>query len=186
MAQLVYSAELVGIDQTFEFSYARFLYLKSPDLPDWSTGGDFVEVDCQLLVKLDGDLWRLVDGVPIQLTTREVYPIPTELARSTLKVVLLGDVNDPVNLEIWVDQSGYLVSGWPLNVPLRFEFTPSVGQVDFVLPNWSGINQAQTTVYLNGVLADDTVDYQWGVTALEWLGVILEPTDQLTVLVVMG
>lgn len=105
------------------FSNTAYLYCIAPDRPDWSVTGDFIEVDCALLVTVAPGIQRQVSVPQGYISTREPLLIPEQLACSNLQLVL--DAGIPVLLEVWAVPRPDVVSellDWP-------DFT-DLGQVD--------------------------------------------------------
>lgn len=97
----IFAGPLVPWQQNFteKFSGAAYLYCIAPDRPDWSLTGDFIEVDCALLVEPTPGILR---QVPIEagfISTREPLLIPVALMGSTLQLVM--SAGQSVVLEIF-------------------------------------------------------------------------------------
>jgi hypothetical protein len=70
------------------FSDADFIYLKPSQGDDWSISGEFIEIDCDLLVTVAPDVKRRIPLGAGFVSTREVLLIPKEVADSGLLMEL--------------------------------------------------------------------------------------------------
>jgi hypothetical protein len=70
------------------FTGASYLYCMAPDRPDWSVTGDFVEVDCALLVEVAPTVLRQVPIGPGFVSTREPLILPEGLIGSPMQLVM--------------------------------------------------------------------------------------------------
>jgi hypothetical protein len=97
----VFARPLVAWSQNFTDSFigAAYLYCVAPDRPDWSSTGDFVEVDCALLVEVVPGVLRQVPIAPGFISTREPLLIPEALMGASLQLVMSAGF--PLALEIW-------------------------------------------------------------------------------------
>jgi hypothetical protein len=71
------------------FSDADFIYLKPVQGDDWSISGEFIEIDCDLLVTVAPGVKRRIPLGAGFVSTREVLIIPKEIADSGLLLELV-------------------------------------------------------------------------------------------------
>lgn len=97
---VIWSGPLVANSLNYSdyFSEADYLYLQPSQGPDWSVSGDFVEIDCSLLVTVAPSVKR---QIPVtQISTRDLIYIPRELADSGLLFELILQASFSVDIVV--------------------------------------------------------------------------------------
>lgn len=110
------------------FEQADYLYATSDSVGDWSVTGEFVEVDFDLLMTLEGGVKRRVPLPEAFLSTRELFRIPKEYVRSGCLFEVALQASFSVDLKLWAVREAD-----KHDLPARFdELERLIGEIELV------------------------------------------------------